>query len=81
MSELGSLLQVRSKIWLEIDGEPVFGKGRDELLLPDPEYRINQCCREIDGDPLSEGMDLYRCHGKATGFPSGKSFKGWSRRR
>lgn len=25
-------LQVRSKIWLEIDGEPVFGQGRDELL-------------------------------------------------
>lgn len=25
-------LQVRSKIWLEINGEPVFGQGRDELL-------------------------------------------------
>lgn len=25
-------LQVRSKIWLEIGGEPVFGQGRYELL-------------------------------------------------
>jgi len=32
MTETGSPLQVRSKIWLEIDGEPVFGQGRDELL-------------------------------------------------
>lgn len=28
----GTGLQVRSKIWLEIDGEPVFGQGREELL-------------------------------------------------
>ena len=28
----GSRIQVRSKIWLEIDGEPVFGQGREELL-------------------------------------------------
>ncbi|OGU08007.1 MAG: hypothetical protein A2075_12955 [Geobacteraceae bacterium GWC2_58_44] len=32
MSDPGSLLQVRSKIWLEIGGEPVFGQGRDQLL-------------------------------------------------
>lgn len=25
-------LQARSKIWLEMDGEPVFGRGREELL-------------------------------------------------
>jgi len=25
-------LQVRSKIWLEVDGEPVFGQGRELLL-------------------------------------------------
>ena len=30
MSDLG--LQVRSKIWLEVDGEPVFGQGREQLL-------------------------------------------------
>ncbi len=32
MSTAGSGIQVRSKIWLEIDGEPVFGQGREELL-------------------------------------------------
>ncbi len=32
MSDPGSGLQVRSKIWLEIGGEPVFGQGREELL-------------------------------------------------
>jgi len=32
MRDPASRLQVRSKIWLEIDGEPVFGQGREELL-------------------------------------------------
>ncbi|MBU4372265.1 MAG: winged helix-turn-helix domain-containing protein [Proteobacteria bacterium] len=32
MSDPAFRLQVRSKIWLEVDGEPVFGRGREELL-------------------------------------------------
>ena len=32
MNDRDSGLQVRSKIWLEIDGEPVFGQGREDLL-------------------------------------------------
>lgn len=32
MNKRGPALQVRSKIWLEIDGEPVFGQGREDLL-------------------------------------------------
>jgi molybdate transport system regulatory protein len=32
MSDPAPKLQVRSKIWLEIGGEPVFGSGREELL-------------------------------------------------
>jgi molybdate transport system regulatory protein len=32
MSDRDSGLQVRSKIWLEIDEEPVFGQGRARLL-------------------------------------------------
>jgi len=32
MSELFARLQVRSKVWLEIDGAPVFGQGREQLL-------------------------------------------------
>ena len=26
-------LRVSSKVWLEVDGEPVFGGGREQLLL------------------------------------------------
>lgn len=32
MSGLPCQLQVRSKVWLEVDGEPVFGRGRETLL-------------------------------------------------
>lgn len=32
MNDRDSGLQVRSKIWLEMDGEPVFGQGREDLL-------------------------------------------------
>jgi molybdate transport system regulatory protein len=32
MNEMLDKLQVRSKIWLEVDGEPVFGQGREILL-------------------------------------------------
>ena len=32
MNDRDSGLRVRSKIWLEMDGEPVFGKGREDLL-------------------------------------------------
>ena len=33
MNDRDSGLQVRSKIWLEVDGEPVLGQGREDLLL------------------------------------------------
>jgi len=32
MNDRNSGLQVRSKIWLEMDEEPVFGQGREHLL-------------------------------------------------
>lgn len=32
MSGAATELSVRSKIWLEIGGKPVFGQGREELL-------------------------------------------------
>ena len=32
MSDRNSGLQVRSKIWLEMNEEPVFGQGREDLL-------------------------------------------------
>ena len=48
MSELFSRLQVRSKVWLEIDGEPVLGQGREQLLrLIQATGSINAAAKEM----------------------------------
>jgi molybdate transport system regulatory protein len=42
-------MEVKSKIWVEIDGEPVFGRGRRFLLEAIDRYgSINQAAREIN---------------------------------
>jgi molybdate transport system regulatory protein len=42
-------LKVRSKIWLEVEGDPVFGRGRRFLLEAIEQYgSINQAAREIN---------------------------------
>ena len=41
-------IQIRSKIWIEADGEPVFGRGRRFLLEAiDVHGSINQAAKEI----------------------------------
>ncbi len=41
-------LSVRSKLWLESDGEPIFGRGRKQLLKAIDKYgSINQAAKEI----------------------------------
>jgi molybdate transport system regulatory protein len=41
-------LEVRSKIWIETDGEPVFGRGRRFLLEAiDSHGSINQAAKEV----------------------------------
>lgn len=41
-------LAVRSKIWLEVKGEPIFGRGRKQLLRAIDKYgSINQAAKEI----------------------------------
>ncbi|MEK6743183.1 MAG: LysR family transcriptional regulator [Nitrospirota bacterium] len=41
-------LDVRSKIWIEVDGEPVFGRGRRLLLdAIDSHGSINQAAKEV----------------------------------
>ena len=48
MSDTEPRLQVRSKIWLEIDGMPVFGQGREELLrLIQKTCSINAAAKEM----------------------------------
>lgn len=42
-------MQVRSKLWIEVNGEPVFGRGRRFLLEAiDQHGSINQAAREIN---------------------------------
>jgi molybdate transport system regulatory protein len=41
-------LSIRSKIWFEIDGDPVFGRGRRFLLEAiDTHGSINQAAKEV----------------------------------
>jgi molybdate transport system regulatory protein len=42
-------LDIRSKLWIEAGGEPVFGRGRRFLLEAiDSHGSINQAAREVD---------------------------------
>lgn len=41
-------LEIRSKVWIEVDGEPVFGRGRRFLLEAiDVHGSINQAAKEV----------------------------------
>jgi molybdate transport system regulatory protein len=42
-------VEIRSKIWLEVNGEPVFGSGRQALLQGIDRYgSINRAAKEIN---------------------------------
>jgi len=42
-------MEIKSKLWIEVDGEPVFGRGRRFLLQAIDKYgSINQAAREIN---------------------------------
>lgn len=42
-------LKIKSKIWIEIDGKPLFGQGRMELLRQiDAHGSINQAAKALD---------------------------------
>ena len=41
-------MEIKSKLWIEVDGEPVFGRGRRFLLHAIDKYgSINQAAKEI----------------------------------
>ena len=49
MQKSHSDMQIRSKVWIEVEGEPVFGRGRRFLLEAiDTHGSINQAAREVD---------------------------------
>ena len=63
-----SKLEVRSKIWLEIDGEPVFGQGRDILLrLIQKTGSINAAAKEM-GVPYRKAWTYIDAMEKRLGF-------------
>jgi molybdate transport system regulatory protein len=69
MSELFSRLQVRSKVWLEIDGEPVFGQGREQLLrLIQATASINAAARQM-GIPYRKAWTYLDSMEKRLGYP------------
>lgn len=42
-------IKIKSKLWIEVDGKPVFGRGRKFLLEAIDKYgSINQAAREIN---------------------------------
>ena len=63
-----SRLQVRSKIWLEIDGEPAFGQGREKLLrLVQGTGSINAAAKEM-GIPYRKAWTYIDAMEKRLGF-------------
>ncbi len=42
-------MEIKSKLWIEVDGEPVFGRGRSKLLRAIDRYgSINKAAKEIN---------------------------------
>ena len=69
MSELFSRLQVRSKVWLEVDGAPVFGQGREQLLrLIQSTGSINAAAKEM-GIPYRKAWTYLDAMEKRLGYP------------
>lgn len=49
MQESHSGMEIKSKLWIEVEGEPVFGRGRRFLLQAIDKYgSINQAAKEIN---------------------------------
>lgn len=71
-----SRVQVRSKIWLEIDGEPVFGQGREKLLrLIQASGSINAAAKEM-GIPYRKAWTYIDAMEKRLRFPLVSRIKG-----
>jgi molybdate transport system regulatory protein len=69
MSHSATTLQVRSKIWLEIGGEPVFGQGREDLLrLIQKGNSINAAAKAM-GIPYRKAWTYIDAMEKRLGFP------------
>jgi molybdate transport system regulatory protein len=76
MMEERHRIDVRSKIWLEIDGEAFFGQGREELLrLIQKTESINRAAR-LMGIPYRKAWTYIDAMEKRLGFPLVNRLKG-----
>ena len=76
MSGRALTLQVRSKIWLEVDGEPVLGQGRYVLLrLIGKTGSINAAAKEM-GIPYRKAWTYLDAMEKRLGLPLVQRIKG-----
>lgn len=78
MSQIDSKLQVRSKIWLEMNGEPVFGQGRKELLLLIQKGNSINAAAKSMGIPYRKAWTYIDAMERRLGFPLVRRHKGGS---
>jgi molybdate transport system regulatory protein len=69
MSELFSRLQVRSKVWLEVDGAPVFGQGREQLLRQIQATGSINAAAKLMGIPYRKAWTYLDAMEKRLGYP------------
>lgn len=69
-------IEVRSKLWLEINGEPVFGQGRDELLRLIHETSSINAAAKAMGIPYRKAWTYIDAMEKRLGFPLVERLKG-----
>ena len=69
MSELFSRLQVRSKVWLEVDGAPVFGQGREQLLRQIQVTGSINAAAKLMGIPYRKAWTYLDAMEKRLGYP------------
>ena len=66
-------LDIRSKIWIEVGGEPVFGRGRRFLLEAiDSHGSINRAAQEVDIS-FRKAWSHIKSHGRAARRETGRS--------
>jgi len=72
-------LEVRSKVWLEVDGEPLLGEGRERLLRHiGEEGSISAAARAMD-IPYRKAWSYLENMEKRIGFPLVERCKGGAR--
>jgi molybdate transport system regulatory protein len=69
MKNRGGGLQVRSKIWLEVDGEPAFGQGREDLLRLIRETGSINAASKAMGIPYRKAWTFIDAMEKRLNFP------------